>query len=182
VPAPRESRLTGPETGPVRLTFRRMADRRPVETLVERDDGVVFTMRGAGGGGDLPHDLVHAVVEQQLGVDDGIWGCVADGVVWRSMTHVSGRQPPHAADRSQRLKSERAASIQRAEALADLVGRLASGAQVRPGEIPATGMPPQALVAAAAELRTARRHWAGLAPGEVRVVEWKASPRRAGRR
>ncbi len=77
-----------------------MADRRPVETLVERDDGVVFTMRGAGGGTDLPHDLVHAVVEQQLGVADGIWGCVADGVVWRSMTHRSGRQPPHAADRS----------------------------------------------------------------------------------
>jgi hypothetical protein len=159
-----------------------MADRRPVETLVERDDGVVFTMRGAGGGSDLPHDLVHAVVEQQLGVGDGIWGCVADGVVWRSMTHVSGRQPPHAADRSQRLKRERAASIQRAEAVADLVGRLASGGEVLPGEIPATGLPSQALAAAAAELRTARRRWAGLAEGEVWVVEWKAPARRADTR
>jgi hypothetical protein len=170
----------------VRLTFRRMTDRRPVETLVERDDGVVFTMRGAGGGGDLPHDLVHAVVEQQLGVADGVWGCVADGVVWRSMTHVSGRQPPHAADRSQRLKRERSAAIQRAEALADLAGRLASGADVLPGEIPATGLPPRALVAAAAGLRNAGRHWADLAAGEVLVVEWKASARRtdtrAGRR
>ena len=159
-----------------------MVDRRPVETLVERDDGVVFSMRGAGGGSDLPHDLVHAVVEDQLGVDDGIWGCVADGVVWRSMTHRSGRQPPHAADRSDRLKRERSASIQRAEALADLVGRLASGGEVLPGEIPATGMPPQALVAAAAELRNLRRHWAGLAAGDVWVVEWKSSARRTGRR
>ena len=159
-----------------------MADRRPVETLVERDDGVVFTMRGAGGGPDLPHDLVHAVVEQQLGVDDGIWGCVADGVVWRSMTHRSGRQPPHAADRSGRLKRERSAPIQRAEALADLVTRLASGGAVLPGEIPATGMPPQALVAAAAELRNLRRHWTGLTPGDVWVVEWKSSTRRAGTR
>src|SRR4051812_36672451 len=57
-----------------------MADRRPVETLVERDDGVVFAMRGSGGGADLPHDLVHAVVEAELQVRDGIWGCVADGV------------------------------------------------------------------------------------------------------
>ena len=166
----------------MRLIFRRMADRRPVETRVERDDGVVFTMRGAGGGTDLPHDLVHAVVEQQLGVGDGIWGCVADGVVWRSMTHLSGRQPPHAADRSQRLKRERSASIPRAEALADLVSRLASGGEVLPGEIPDTRMPPQALVAAAAELRSAQRRWAGLAAGEVWVVEWGVSARRAGAR
>jgi hypothetical protein len=166
----------------VRLTFRRMADRRPVETLVERDDGVVFTMRGAGGGNDVPHDLVHAVVEQQLGVADGIWGCVADGVVWRSMTHLSGRQPPHAADRSQRLKRERAASIQRAEALADLVSRLASGAEVLPGEVPATGTPSPALAAAAAGLRDVRRRWADLSVGEVWVVEWRVATGRSGRR
>ena len=109
----------------MRITFERMADRRPVETLVERDDGVVFSMRGAGGGAALPHDLVHALVERSLGVPDGIWGCIADGVVWRSMRHVSGRQPPHAAERSERLKRERAARIQAAEGLADLVGRLA---------------------------------------------------------
>src|SRR4029450_6909651 len=43
------------DPGCVRITFERMADRRPVETLVQRDDGVVFRMRGAGGGADLPH-------------------------------------------------------------------------------------------------------------------------------
>ena len=31
-----------------RLHDRLLADRRPVETRVERDDGVVFEMRGAG--------------------------------------------------------------------------------------------------------------------------------------
>ena len=123
----------------MRITFERMADRRPVETLVERDDGVVFLMRGAGGGADLPHDLVHALVEQSLRVTDGIWGCVADGVVWGSMRHVSGRQPPHAAERSARLKKERAARIQAAEHLADLVGRLARGDEVLPGETSRAG-------------------------------------------
>jgi hypothetical protein len=159
-----------------------MADRRPVETVVERDDGVVYTMRGAGGGSDLPHDLVHAVVEQRLGVRDGVWGCVADGVVWGSMTHVSGRRPPHASARSDRLKRERAASVQRAEALADLVGRLASGGRVLDGEIAATGMPPEALGVGAAEVRDARRRWAGLAVGEVWVVEWRVASRSAGNR
>ena len=176
--------MTSSDTGLVRLTFRRMADRRPVQTLVERDDGVVFTMRGAGGGSDLPHDLVHAVVEQRLGVGDGIWGCVADGVVWRSMAHLSGRQPPHAADRSDRLKRERSASIQRAEALADVVSRLASGREVLPGELTATGMPRPALAAAAAELRDVGCRWAGLRVGDVWVVEWPVTPavRRKDRR
>ena len=159
-----------------------MADRRPVETLVERDDGVVFSMRGAGGGIDLPHDLVHAVVERQLGISDGIWGSVADGVVWRSMTHLSGRRPPHAAERSDRLKRERSASVRSAELLADLVERLASGAEVLPGEIPATGLAPEQLAAAAAELRDVQRRWAELTVGEVWVVEWAASPSRSGRR
>jgi hypothetical protein len=165
----------------VRLTFRRLADRRPVETLVERDDGVAFEMRGAGGGAELPHDLVHALVESELQVADGIWGCVADGVVWRSMRHVSGRQPPHAGERSAALKRERAARVQQAEALADVVARLARGAEVLPAETAGAGHPPDQLAAAAADLREAARAWAALRPGEVRVVEWVA-PRRSRRR
>ena len=165
----------------MRLTFRRLADRRPVETTVERDDGVVFEMRGAGGGADLPHDLVHALVERRLQVPDGIWGCVADGVVWHSMRHVSGRQPPHAAERSAALKRERAGRIQQAEALADVVARLARGAEVLPAETAAAGHRPDQLAAAAADLREAARAWAALRPGEVQVVEWVV-PRGSRRR
>jgi hypothetical protein len=158
-----------------------MADRRPVETLVERDDGVVFAMRGAGGGSELPHDLVHALVETELGIADGIWGCVADGVVWNSMRHVSGRQPPHAAERSARLKKERAAAIGRAEAVADLVSRLARGAEVLPGEVAATGPAPEQVDAAAATLRSAGHRWAGLRPGKALQLTWSVGPRRRSR-
>ncbi|TFV66993.1 UNVERIFIED_ORG: hypothetical protein E4P37_04540 [Bacillus sp. AZ43] len=169
----------------MRLTFTRMADRRPVETLVERDDGVVFLMRGAGGGADLPHDLVHVLVEESLGIDDGIWGCVADGVVWGSMRHVSGRQPPHAADRSAQLKKQRNAAIQHAEAVADLVSRLARGAEVLPGQVASSGLAPARAEEAVAALRAAARRWRELPPGGTWVVEWPApSPgprrRRAG--
>ena len=156
----------------MRITFERMADRHPVETLVERDDGVASWMRGAGGGAALPHDLVHALVEQSLRVPDGIWGCVADGVVWGSMRHVAGRQPPHAGERSQRLKKERRASIQAAEVLADLVGRLARKEPVLPGQVGAAGHSPDALAAAAADLAAAERRWAALAPGHTWVIEW----------
>jgi hypothetical protein len=165
----------------VRITFERMADRRPVETVVERDDGVVFRMRGAGGGTELPHDLVHALVEQSLRVTDGIWGCVADGVVWGSMRHVSGRQPPHAAERSARLKKERAAPIQAAEHLADLVGRLARGDEVLPGETARAARPSEALRTAAAELAYAAARWAALTPGDTWAVDWHTPARNDGR-
>jgi len=169
----------------VRLTFSRMADRRPVETLVERDDGVVFAMRGAGGGAELPHDLVHAVVEEALGIPDGIWGCVADGAVWGSMRHVSGRRPPHWQERSDRLKKERTAAIARAEAVADLASRLARGAEVLPGQgagsIAGSGFPPARIDQAVDAVRSAERRWAQLSPGATWTVTWAARPARARR-
>jgi hypothetical protein len=35
-------------------------------------------------GGDLPHDLVTFVVEHELGLAHGFWGCVANGATFRS--------------------------------------------------------------------------------------------------
>jgi hypothetical protein len=166
----------------VRLTFTRMADRRAVESTIERDDGVVFSIRGAGGGDGLPHDLVHALVETELGIRDGIWGCVADGAVWGSMRHVSGRRPPHIGGRSDRLKRERGAAIGRAEALADLVHRLADGAEVLPGQVEQCGIPADRLTAAVEALRAAGRRWAAMRPGEKWVQEWPSAARVAGRR
>jgi hypothetical protein len=160
------------------MTFTRMADRRPVETLVERDDGVVFAMRGAGGGADLPHDLVHALVETELRIVDGIWGCVADGVVWGSMRHVFGRRPPHVRERSERLKRERTAAIARAEAVADLVHRLARGEEVLPSQRSAAAVPTDRLASAVDALRDAERRWAALTPGDTRTLEWAVVPGR----
>ena len=162
------------------MTFTRMADPRPVETLVERDDGVVFAMRGAGGGDGLPHDLVHALVETELRIVDGIWGCVADGVVWGSMRHVSGRRPPHVQERSDRIKRERSAAITRAEAVADLVHRMAAGEEVLPSQRTSAGVPADRLAAAVDALRDAGRRWSALAPGETWTLEWQVgSLRRA---
>ena len=166
----------------MRLTFSRLADRRPVETLVERDDGVVFAMRGAGGGPDLPHDLVHALVEQELGIPDGIWGSVADGVVWGSMRHVSGRRPPHAADRSAAIVRERSAAIQRAESVADVVARLARRQEVLPQQVAMSGVPRNRLEAAAAVLQEATVRWAALEPGRTWVLEWPGRPARGAAR
>lgn len=33
-------------------------------------------------GADIPHDLVHFVIEAELGIDRGFWGCIADGATF----------------------------------------------------------------------------------------------------
>ena len=85
----------------MRVTFPRLPDHERAYALVERDDGVVYRLYGGTAGPRLPHDIMHLVVERELRIRDGIWAGIAAGVVFDSMRHVSGRRPPHAAERSQ---------------------------------------------------------------------------------
>jgi hypothetical protein len=68
-------------------------------SVIERDDGVRFLVEGVRVRGRLPHDLVHYVVESELGLPDGFWGSVADGAVFHSMVWLYGRRRPHATER-----------------------------------------------------------------------------------
>ena len=36
-------------------------------------------------GGDLPHDLFTFVIERELGITHGFWGCIADGATFKSL-------------------------------------------------------------------------------------------------
>lgn len=84
------------------LRLKRLDDRR-YETFITRSDGVTFLVKGVGHMGEIPHDLAHFAVEQGLGITKGFWGSVADGAVFGSLTHVSGRRKPRAAERSKEV-------------------------------------------------------------------------------
>ena len=89
------------------LRFTRLDERR-YETVITRSDGVTYHVKGVGHMSTLPHDLAHFAVEQGLRITGGFWGSVADGAVFGSLTHVSGRRKPHAAERSKAvLKANR---------------------------------------------------------------------------
>ena len=83
----------------MKLTFTRLDERR-YETLVTRDDGVSFHVKGIGHMFAIPHDLAHFAIEEALHLRRGFWGSVAEGAVFPSMTHVAGRRKPRAASRS----------------------------------------------------------------------------------
>src|SRR5215469_2188513 len=99
----------------MRVTFPRMPDHSRGYSVVERDDGVTYRLYGGSVSARLPHDLVHLTVEDALGIGDGIWAAIAGRIVFDSMTYLSGRRPPHAADRSTALMRAYSASLGRAE-------------------------------------------------------------------
>ena len=108
----------------MRVMFVQVAYPERHYALVARDDGVVYRLGGGPATPGIPHDLVHYTVEDSLGLSDGIWGAIAGGVVFRSMTHVSGRRPPHAAARSAEMIRVHRDSLQRAEVIGGFVEHL----------------------------------------------------------
>ena len=166
------------------VTFPRFPDHEIAYAVVERDDGVVYRLRGGRAGTALPHDIRHLVVERELGVTDGIWGGIAAGAVFASMMHVRGRRPPHATERSAELKRRYRSRLLRAELLAELVETVAALDDPSPDEIRRlTGTklavlrgaapPPEAIAAAARALQVEAARWARLRPGEELRYEWR---------
>jgi len=100
------------------------------------------------------------------------------------MTHVRGRRPPHATERSGDLKRRYRDRLLRAELLADLVETVAALDDPSPDEIRRlTGTklavlrgaapPPEAIAAAARALQVEAARWARLRPGEELRYEWR---------
>ena len=165
------------------MTFPRLPDHQRSWALVERDDGVVYRLYGGRAGSRLPHDIMHLVVERELRVRDGIWGGIAAGVVFKSMQHVSGRRPPHAAERSKDLLRGFPRQGLRAELLADLVSsaaaldtltldRIRRLARDKLSVLPETDVDPVAVAAAARALQVEAARWARLRVGEELCYEW----------
>jgi hypothetical protein len=169
----------------MRVTFERLADHVWGHVLIERDDGVVYRMHAGPITAEIPHDLVHFTVEESLGIADGIWGAIAGGIVFRSMTHVSGRRPPHVTERSDELKRAYRDRLQRAE----LLGGLVESAAHRPdadlagmARTTLTAIGPDApglaaVAGAVTALRRAEERWRTLPIGTRLVLDWPAHRR-----
>jgi len=167
----------------MRVTFPRLPDHERAYALVERDDGVVYRLYGGTAGPRLPHDIMHLVVERELRIRDGIWAGIAAGVVFNSMGHVSGRRPPHAAERSKELLRAFRKPGLRAEVLADLVSNVAALDTMTQDKIrrlatdklavlPGEEVDPVVIAAAARALQVEAARWARLRVGEELIYEW----------
>jgi hypothetical protein len=101
----------------MKVTIRRLDGDGRYETLVRRDDGVSFHIKGVAHRFTIPHDLAHFLVEKALGLRQGFWASIADGAVFPSMNHVEGRRKPKAAERSRAVLKTNARPLIEAEVL-----------------------------------------------------------------
>jgi hypothetical protein len=169
------------------ITFTRGQKKGTYATTALRDDGVLLQVPGSDRTFSLPHDLAHYVVEQELGLQRGFWGRVARGAIYPGMTVLSGRQPPHAAQRSRMVIREDEQQGVQAEVLVGVLLHIMHAAiendeaavramldnEWRPRK-PERGLPDRDEVQrACAALRQAERDWRGLEVGQSLTVTWQ---------
>jgi hypothetical protein len=101
----------------MKLAITRLDENGGYETVVMRDDGVSYRLKGVGRKFAIPHDLAHFLVEKTLRLKRGFFGSIADGAVFPSMTYVEGRRKPRAAERSTAALKANAEQLSEAEVL-----------------------------------------------------------------
>ncbi|MGA5407492.1 hypothetical protein ACPCSC_09555 [Streptomyces lavendulocolor] len=69
------------------MHFRKLPDDHH-EILVRRHKGPDVRLPAQPTGPTMPHDLVHAVVETALAIDDGFWGSMARGATFQGFALV----------------------------------------------------------------------------------------------
>jgi hypothetical protein len=133
----------------------------------------------------MPHDLAHFVVESELGLDRGFWGCIAAGAVFRGLRVVGGRRPPHAEAHSRTILRRAGQRLTEAENLVRIVADAAIADRASPAELARridgawrphgcarTGVGLEVAGRVGAALRARRTEWAALAPGEAIALGW----------
>lgn len=171
---------------PLRVQFLR-GDRRFYRSLLHRADGLVVEFQGGAynkvGGPDreLPHDLAHLIVEDELRLDRGVWGVLAAGGLFGHARVVEGRQAAHSRRRSRAVIDEAGDEIMQAEILTRLVCDVAAG--VQPADLPtlrkgvgdrwwSDAVTREALDRSRERLREGAAGWARLGPGEALEATW----------
>jgi hypothetical protein len=164
------------------ITFTRL-DRRKANATIERSDGVVVELTGAGVKYRVPHDMAHAVTERELGMSRGIFGSMAAGALFTSCRVLCGRQRYDAAARSRRIIKANTGEIGFSELLGGAVHRVVEGefkgdigAQVRSqwGTLSAEPCPytDVQLIQAVSTLEQLGREWVDTAPGGHLHIPW----------
>ena len=95
----------------VQLWFRRLSDDGLHAVRIVRDDGVVLAIESRNRAGSIPHDLGHFVGERAFGVEDGFWGSIAEGALFRSVRVVEGKLRHDATARSKAILKKNAAGL-----------------------------------------------------------------------
>jgi hypothetical protein len=168
------------------VEFRKTAPRAYAVRIL-RDDGAALEMNPAPGYDDaMPHDLLHLVVENELGLQQGVFGQVAAGghagTFRQGFSAANTREAKRARRRldrrSARLQKEgrdEAAQSERATAhcLAEWRSRLVTRTRaLRPPPVADAELTTQAMDRICVRLDELSARWRSLGVGESLTVDW----------
>jgi hypothetical protein len=179
------------------VTFVRRRSRRD-RVYVTRSDGTSIEWDFPSYGDGLPHDLCHLVVEDELGLVDGFWGLVDQGVgivlIDNAATLMRNGRPLAAEvgiDLSELVEAEHAVAVLAGTLVAVEYLRHRSGTQPpspvhpadEPGriadalgfELPASATP-EAIAAVRARLRDLAHRWRSLEDGAAITLTFARRP------
>ncbi len=148
-------------------------------------DGGAHNRVGGDGAGELPHDIAHLVVEDELGLRSGVWGVLVAGGMFRHATVIAGRRAPHATRHGRAVIARAGDRIMQAEMLTRAVCDLcAADAPADPAAIRqavgerwwAEGVTRTSLERARQRLRDSADQWAELFPSETLTAGWRLPP------
>lgn len=112
------------------------SEHRRVPSVVTRGDGVRLSVPVFGPLEPMPHDLLHVVVERELGLREGFWGSVAAGAIFDGMHVLDGRQRPHARERSRAVLKANQRGVLFAELLVAVAVRVVKAERLENAPLP----------------------------------------------
>ena len=157
---------------------------RRYRSILRRADGVEVELDGGAynrvGDRELPHDIAHLIVEDELGLEHGVWGVLAAGGLFRGASVRAGRQRPHAARRGREVVAAATEQLNQAEilvrAVCDLAGDGTADLRALRSRTGARWWSETASEAALTRsferLAAAVDDWAALQPGGVLRFSW----------
>ncbi len=155
----------------LQVTFVRHRERRD-RVYVTRADGTETFWAFPSYGDRLPHDLIHLVVEDGLGIANGFWGMVDRGTEVRLVDNQAtlirdGRplrdQP--GVDFSDLIKAEGAVAV---------LGAVGTGTE-KVGAVTVTRLDAEATAAVSQRLHDLGRRWRALADGDGITLSFDAA-------
>jgi len=164
----------------LRIAFIRDDERRD-NVHVTRVDGSVLRWIPPGGPG-IPHDLLHWLVETDLGLDRAFWGLVADGMDFAAASEAAhGESPLAGRDTTQLMQAEAAAAAVNARLTLDGVDdaycvAYARELCVRQEVVLPEGFDEGAVARLAGSLRGLSEEWTALAPRGTLLRRFPRAP------
>jgi hypothetical protein len=188
----REPRRPAATVGRMDVTFHREAG-SAYHSPARRPDGVVVRLEGGSYNRldpPLPHDIAHLVFEDELGLEQGVWGVIAAGALFPQCAVVSGRRRPHAAERARSLVKESTTELTQAEIVVGAVCRLAVAGRDPDDRLIArlTGrwrpdsLTPAVVARLRERLQDAAERWRGVPVGRELDLVWDRGGRARSRR